>query len=251
MYARRFTITGQDVKHSIAIGPQGVVTGITEQLAGLRSRVRAAARRAGRAPESVRILAVSKRQPVESVRVALAAGLNEFGENYVPEGLEKIAAGNPGAIWHFIGQLQSNKTRAVAEHFDWVQTVATARIAERLSAQRSPGAADLQLCIQLRPEGGMRSGAEPDSVPALAEQIAQLPRVRLRGLMVMPLPHRSEPQLRAEFAAGRELFETLQRRGHQLDTLSMGMSADLEAAIMEGSTMIRIGTALFGPRPAA
>ena len=247
MHTALLTITGPDVKHSIAIGPQGVVTGITEQLAGVRARIAGAARQAGRDPTAVRILAVSKRQPVSRIREAVSAGLTEFGENYPQEAVDKIDQ-LPNLCWHYIGRIQSNKTRTIATHFDWVHSLADERNARRLSSQRPETASDLQVCLQLQPRGGQRAGLSPDEVPRLADLIGELPRLRLRGLMVMPLPGRSAGELRAEFAAGRACLQALQARGHELDTLSMGMSGDLEAAVMEGSTLLRIGTGLFGER---
>ena len=225
------------------------MTRITEQLAGLECRIRAAADRAGRDPQCVRILAVSKRQPASAIREAQQAGLSQFGENYVQEALTKIPEIAAPAEWHFIGSIQSNKTRIIAENFDWVHTVSDARIANRLSARRPEALPDLQVCIQLRPTGGaQRSGIDTNELPALADLIEELPRLCLRGLMIMPLPDRAAADSRAEFGRTRALLEKLQARGLRADTLSMGMSADLEAAIMEGSTLVRIGTDLFGPR---
>jgi pyridoxal phosphate enzyme (YggS family) len=197
----------------------------------------------------VAILAVSKRQPPERIAAALAAGVRDLGENYLNEALQKMPAFGKEPVWHFIGRVQSNKSRGVAENFSWVHTVDSARLAARLSRQRPANAEPLQLLIQLAPRGdGRRGGVAPAEALDLATQIAGLPRVQLRGLMVMPLPGRSESELREEFAAGRSLLESLQAKGFALDTLSMGMSADLEAAVMEGSTLVRIGTDLFGPR---
>jgi pyridoxal phosphate enzyme (YggS family) len=224
------------------------VTGITEKLADLRAEICTAANAAGRDPDAVRILAVSKRHDVSRIRAAIDSGLTDFGENYLQEALEKTDRVT-GVNWHFIGRIQSNKTRAIAEHFDWVQTVASRRIAERLSAQRPVDIAPLQVCIQLQPVGGERGGIPETELDALAACIAELPGLELRGLMIMPLPDRSDTQLQAEFAAGRGQFERLIDAGHALDTLSMGMSEDLAIAVAEGSTMLRIGTRLFGPRP--
>jgi len=236
------------LRHSIAIDPKPVVTGITEQLANLRAEICSAAKAAGRDPGEVKILAVSKRHDVARIRAAIEAGLTDFGENYLQEALEKTDRVT-GVNWHFIGQVQSNKTRAIAEHFDWVQTVASRRIAERLSAQRPAGAETLNVCIQLQPVGGERGGVAEEQLDPLAERIAELPALLLRGLMIMPLPDRNPTQLHAEFAAGRDHFERLRQAGHELDTLSMGMSDDLATAVAQGSTMLRIGTRLFGPRP--
>ncbi len=235
------------MRHSIAIGLRGVVTGITEQLADLRKEITSAARLSGRDPEQIRILAVSKRQSLDRIQAARQAGLRDFGENYLQEALQKTDQVT-GARWHFIGQLQSNKTRAVAENFDWVQSLASGRIAARLSAQRPPTLDDLQICIQLQPQGGERGGVPAAEVAALASHVASLPRLALRGLMVMPLPGKSAADLLAEFSAGRQLYERLRAEGHELDTLSMGMSGDIRPAVAAGSNMLRIGSRLFGAR---
>jgi pyridoxal phosphate enzyme (YggS family) len=226
------------------------VTTITENLAALRERIARAARLADRDPQSVTIVAVSKTQPPAAIGAACRAGLSDFAESYVQEALPKVTELGQGLTWHFIGTVQANKTKALAGNFQWVQTVASPRAAERLSRQRPFYAAPLQICIQVRPEAaGARSGAAGAAVPALAAAIAGLPRLALRGLMFMPLPDLTAPALRAEFGRVRQLFDELRAAGFSLDTLSMGMSADLEAAIAEGSTMVRIGTALFGERP--
>ncbi|MDJ0929216.1 MAG: YggS family pyridoxal phosphate-dependent enzyme [Gammaproteobacteria bacterium] len=225
------------------------MTVITEHKARIDARIAAAARAAGRDPAAVRILGVSKRQPRDRVLAALAAGITDLGENYVQDAIGKVTEFGPGPVWHFIGHVQSNKTRPIAEHFHWVQTITNSRIARRLSAQRPFHAEDLQVCIQVAPRGEPgRGGALPDDIPALAAEIEELPRLQLRGLMVMPLGGLSTKELADEFRAGRELFDALRESGHAVDTLSMGMSADLETAVAEGSTMVRIGTDLFGPR---
>jgi hypothetical protein len=220
------------------------------RLEAVRARITAAAVRAGRDPGSVRLVAVSKQQPVEAIAAAAGAGQLEFGENYVQEAVPKIAAlrGRP-LTWHFIGQLQGNKTREVAEHFQWVHTVDRARIASRLDAQRPHFAGPLEVLLQVRlaDEPG-KGGAAPEQLPALADAVTRLPRLRLRGLMCIPPPAADEAARRAPFRRLRELLEDLNRRGHSLDVLSMGMSDDLEAAILEGATLVRIGTAVFGPR---
>ena len=221
-----------------------------ERLLAVLARIEAAARRAGRDPGSVRLLAVSKQQPVEAVAGAAAAGQREFGENYVREGVAKIEAlRDRGITWHFIGQLQANKTREVAEHFQWVHTVDRERIATRLDAQRPHYAGPLDVLLQVRlgDEPG-KGGVEPGDLPRLADFVAGLPRLRMRGLMCIPPPLTGEAAQRVPFARLRGLLEDLNRRGHRLDTLSMGMSADLEAAILEGATIVRVGTAVFGPR---
>jgi pyridoxal phosphate enzyme (YggS family) len=222
---------------------------ITEQLAHLQERIQRAAALAGRKNDSVTILAVSKKQSTDAIREALAASLLDFGENYLQEALPKIAEINLPARWHFIGTIQSNKTRSIAENFDWVHTVDSRRIAERLSMQRPQSAGDLQTCIQICPQNAEKRGGIPaEQLFELADIMRKLPRIRLRGLMSMPLPKQSMVESRREFARTRELLGELLQRGHDVDTLSMGMSADLEAAIMEGSTIVRIGTDLFGPR---
>lgn len=224
---------------------------LAQRLATLRQRIDAAAQAAGRDVRSVTLLAVSKGQPVAQLRAAMALGLAEFGENYVAEALPKIAAlAGSGAVWHFIGRLQSNKTRVVAEHFTWVHGVDRLKIAERLSEQRPFHAPPLNLCLQVRvAEDPDKAGIAPADLLPLGRQIAMLPRLRLRGLMAM-LPFGSdEAAQHAGFGALRRLAEAATAAGLPLDTLSMGMSADLESAIAEGATIVRIGTALFGPRP--
>ena len=221
-------------------------------LQSVRGRVAKAASAAGRAPDSVRLVAVSKLQPVAMVRDAATAGQVDFGENYVQEGCDKIAAlaDMPGLVWHFIGQLQGNKTREVAEHFHWVHTVDRGRIAARLSAQRPAHMPPLQVLLQvsLADEPG-KGGVTPAELPALAAAVAALPRLRLRGLMCIPPPAADVEAQRQPFRQLRELLAALQAAGHPLDTLSMGMSDDLEAAVLEGATIVRVGTAIFGRRP--
>jgi pyridoxal phosphate enzyme (YggS family) len=220
------------------------------RLAAFRERVVAAARAAGRAPESVTLVGVGKTQPSEVLVAARAAGLVDLAENYVQEALPKIAlVPRTGTTWHFIGTLQTNKTRAVAEHFDWVHTVDRLKLAERLSAQRPFHGAPLQLLLQVNIGGeASKGGIEPPDLPALAHAIAPLPRVALRGLMAVPPPSNDPIVQRGHFARLRQLRDDLARDGLALDVLSMGMSTDFEAAILEGATHIRIGTALFGPR---
>ena len=221
-----------------------------EKLAAVLARIEAAARRAGRDPAGVRLLAVSKQQPVEAIAAAADAGQREFGENYVREGVAKIEAlrGRP-LTWHFIGQQQANKTRDVAEHIQWVHTVDRERIATRLDAHRPHYAGPLDVLLQVRlgDEPG-KGGADPADLVKLAGVVANLPRLRLRGLMCIPPPVTGEAAQRVPFARLRGLLEDLNARGHRLDTLSMGMSADLEAAVLEGATLVRVGTAVFGPR---
>ena len=220
-------------------------------LQSVLARIGQAAVRAGRDPASVRLLAVSKQQPESMVRAAAASGQREFGENYVQEGADKVdaLADVPGLVWHFIGQLQANKTREVAGRFAWVHTVDRERIASRLSAQRPHHAPPLQVLLQVRlaDEAG-KGGVNPAEVPALATAVAALPRLQLRGLMCIPPPATDLEAQRAPFRRLRELLESLNSAGHRLDTLSMGMSDDLEAAVLEGATIVRVGTAIFGRR---
>lgn len=228
------------------------MTTITNRLQAVRERLTNACTRAGRSAHSVTLLAVSKTQPAEAVRLAHAGGQRAFGENYVQEGLAKIEALadlRTDLEWHLIGPLQSNKTRAVAEAFDWVHSIDRLKIAQRLSEQRPARAAPLQVCLQVNVSGeASKSGVAPAEVAELAHAVAALPNLRLRGLMAIPEPAGDEAAQRLPHRALRELFETLQRQGLALDTLSMGMSADLEAAVLEGSTLVRVGTAIFGAR---
>jgi pyridoxal phosphate enzyme (YggS family) len=221
-----------------------------DRLAAVRTRIGAAATRAGRDPAGIRLLAVSKQQPADVVRAAAEAGQREFGENYVQEAQAKIEALRDLPLtWHFIGQIQSNKTRDVAAGFQWVHTLDRPRIAERLSTQRPhyAGPLDVLLQVKLADEPG-KGGIGPAAAPGLAEVVAGLPRLRLRGLMCIPEPARDEAGQREPFRRLRELMDSLRARGHALDTLSMGMSEDLEAAVLEGATIVRVGTAVFGPR---
>lgn len=216
----------------------------------VKQRIAAAARAAGRDPATVGLLAVSKTWPAESVRIAARAGQKAFGENYVQEGVDKIAAlADPALEWHFIGPLQSNKTRLVAAHFDWMHSLERIKVAERLSAQRPDELPPLNVCIQVNVSGeASKSGVAPDEVVALARQITDLPRLRLRGLMCIPEPDGGAGVLRERFGRLRELLVELRARGHDVDTLSMGMSDDLELAIEAGSTLVRVGSAIFGTR---
>lgn len=227
------------------------MTRITKHLKDLKNRIAAAALEAGRDPANIQILAVSKNQLSNTVREAAAAGITRFGENYLQEASEKIPECGENLEWHFIGTIQSNKTGTIASSFDWVQTVASSRIAQRLSRQRPEGSPDLHVCIQVRldPEG-KHGGAPVGEVPRLAEQIDSLPRLRLRGLMGMPIPTSNIEEQRRPFRELHLLMGHLRDQGHHIDTLSMGMSGDLEAAILEGATMLRIGTGIFGPREA-
>jgi len=225
---------------------------IAENIQSIRIRIGAACRSAGRDPESVRLMAVSKTFDAAAIRTAVTAGQTVFGENYIQEAVEKIGALREYALdWHCIGPVQSNKTRLVAEHFGWVDSIDRLKIAQRLSEQRPAHLPALQLCIQVNVDGGVnKAGVAPNELLALARLVAQLPRLRLRGLMSIPEPAVDFPAAKAVHARARALFELLNADGLELDTLSIGMSADLEAAIHAGSTMVRVGTAIFGGRAA-
>jgi pyridoxal phosphate enzyme (YggS family) len=222
---------------------------IYEALQATKNRITAACVSAGRPADAVQLLTVSKTFPAAAVREAHAAGARAFGENYVQEGLAKIGELidlRPQLEWHLIGPLQSNKTRPVAEQFDWVHTVDRLKVAQRLSEQRPADRPPLNICLQINISGeASKSGLLPAEVPALAAQVAALPRLRLRGLMAIPEPG---PGALAQHQAMGALFAQLQASGLPLDTLSLGMSADLEAAIAAGSTMVRVGSAIFGAR---
>ena len=226
------------------------MTTIPGNLQHVRARIATACQRAGRGVEEVTLLAVSKTFGADAVRAAAAAGQRAFGENYIQEGVEKIAAlRDLGLMWHCIGPIQSNKTRLVAEHFDWVHTVDRLKIAERLSAQRPADRPPLNVCIQVNIDGGAnKSGVAPGEALALARAVAALPQLKLRGLMSIPEIAPDFEAARAVHAGARALFDQLNADGLGLDTLSMGMSDDLEAAIPAGSTMVRVGTAIFGSR---
>ena len=229
------------------------MTRVTEKLAEVRERIAAAARRCGRDPRSVHLVAVSKQHSVASIREALEAGQRDFGENHLQEAVPKIAELGPDtACWHFIGPVQSNKTRSIAAHFEWVHTIDRARIARRLSEQRPHHAPPLQVCLQVKlAAAAARAGVEPEELPALAGLVTDLPRIRLRGLMCLPPPEVDFERQRKPFRRLRQYLEELRQAGYELDTLSMGMTNDLEAAIAEGATIVRVGTAMFGPRPPA
>ena len=222
------------------------------RLQGVKDRMRQASELAGRPAGSVTLLAVSKTQPASAVREAVSAGLRAFGENYVQEALDKVQALadlRANLTWHLIGPLQSNKTRVVAEAFDWVHSVDRLKIAQRLSDQRPDGLPPLNVCLQVNVSGeASKSGVAPHEVLALAQAVARMPRLRLRGLMSIPEPTQDEQAQRAAHRALRALWLQLREAGLDVDTLSMGMSGDLEAAIGEGSTLVRVGTALFGER---
>ena len=223
---------------------------IAENLAQVHAHIEAACQAAGRPASSVQLLAVSKTWGPDAVRAAHTAGQTAFGENYIQEAVDKIdALRDLPLVWHCIGPIQSNKTRLVAEHFDWVHSIDRFKIAQRLSEQRSDHLPPLQVCIQVNVDGGAnKSGVSPQELPALAQAVAALPRLQLRGLMTIPEPAETEAQMRAVHREAKDLFDSLRARGLPLDTLSMGMSADMSAAIAEGSTMVRVGTAIFGQR---
>ncbi|PBJ22079.1 hypothetical protein BSF44_32320 [Pseudomonas sp. ACN8] len=220
---------------------------IADNILQVSSRIHAATLAANRAENSVRLLAVSKTKPAQDLREAYAAGLRDFGENYLQEALGKqLELADLPLIWHFIGPIQSNKTRAIAEHFDWVHSVDRLKVAQRLSEQRPADLPPLNICIQVNVSGeASKSGCTPADLPALANAISNLPRLKLRGLMAIPEPTEDRAAQDAAFAAVQSLQASLNL---PLDTLSMGMSHDLESAIAQGATWVRIGTALFGAR---
>ncbi|MEX8502445.1 MAG: YggS family pyridoxal phosphate-dependent enzyme [Leptothrix ochracea] len=228
------------------------MTTLSTRLQSVHRHIHHACRTAGRDVRSVHLLAVSKTQPADAIREAHAAGQQMFGENYVQEALDKIntlADLRPKIEWHLIGPLQANKTRVVAEAFDWVHSVDRLKIAERLSDQRPSHLPPLSICLQVNISAEIsKSGLSPDNVRPLADEIARLPRLRLRGLMAIPEPAATLATQREPHRALHSLFEQLRADGLDLDTLSMGMSADMEAAILEGATMVRVGTAIFGAR---
>lgn len=226
------------------------MTTISTNLQAVRARIAAAAQQAGRRAEDITLLAVSKTVPPERIREAAVAGQRAFGENYAQEGIGKMTAlALPGLEWHFIGPLQSNKTRPVAEHFDWVHSVERLKVAARLSAAHGADRPPLQVCVQVNVSGeASKSGVSPAETAALAHAVAALPNLRLRGLMTIPEPSENAILTRRRFATLRELRDALNADGLSLDTLSMGMSHDLEEAILEGATIVRVGTAIFGER---
>ena len=226
------------------------MTVIATQLQAVHARIAAACHAAGRDPAQVGLLAVSKTFGAEAVRAAHAAGQTAFGENYIQEAVDKMAAlADLPLQWHCIGPIQSNKTRLVAEHFHWVQTVDRLKIAQRLSEQRPVHLPPLQVCLQVNVDGGAtKSGVAPEELPALARAVTQLPRLQLRGLMCIPDPQPDDAAMRAVFLRARALYDELRAAGLPLDTLSMGMSGDLEFAVAAGSTLVRVGTAIFGGR---
>ncbi len=223
---------------------------IETNLQAVRARIDAAASAAGRTPGEIALLAVSKTFNAEEIREAHAAGQREFGENYVQEALAKIAELRAmSLVWHFIGPIQSNKTKLIAEHFDWVHSVERVKIATRLAQARPPALGPLAICLQVNVSGERsKSGVAAEEVRPLAEAVQVLPQLRLRGLMAVPEPSNDIALQRQRFRGLRLLFDQLNAAGFGLDTLSMGMSQDLEAAVMEGATIVRVGTAIFGER---
>jgi len=226
------------------------MTTISANLQAVLARIGTAARKFGRNPDDISLLAVSKTWPAVDVRAAVDAGQRAFGENYVQEGVDKtVELADLGLNWHFIGPLQSNKTRRVAERFDWVHSVERLKIAERLSEQRPDTLPPLQICLQINVSGEeTKSGMALSELPQLARQVARLPRLKLRGLMAIPAPLEDFEAQRQSFRRVREAYEQMRGEGLALDTLSMGMTHDLEAAIAEGATLVRVGTAIFGER---
>ncbi|WP_110707545.1 YggS family pyridoxal phosphate-dependent enzyme [Salinicola sp. CR57] len=227
---------------------------VSESLSSARERLNAALSAAGRPLDSAHLLAVSKTKPANMLRQAYAAGQRAFGENYLQEALEKqqALADLDDIEWHFIGALQSNKTRDVAEHFSWVHGIDREKIARRLSEQRPPALGPIDICLQLNVSGeASKSGVDIDDLPVLAESLLTLPNLRLRGLMALPAPSDDRDRQRHAFRQVATALAELQRRFPEapLDTLSMGMSGDLEAAVLEGATIVRLGTAIFGSRP--
>jgi len=223
---------------------------ICDQLKSIRQKISKAEHTYLRDPGSVALLAVSKTKPASAIEEAYACGQRAFGENYAQELLEKAETlKNLDIEWHYIGPLQSNKTKIIAEHADWMHSIDREKIARRISEQRSSELPPLNICLQVNISGEeSKSGVSPEELPALANAVSNLPNIRLRGIMALPAPSPDMAEQRAAFAQVRSLFETLKAEGLDVDTLSMGMTGDLEAAVAEGSTMVRIGTAIFGAR---
>lgn len=223
---------------------------IANKIKNIHDQISAAAESCNRNPESIHLLAVSKTKPVAAIREAFNAGQRRFGENYVQEAVEKIAQLADLAIeWHYIGSIQSNKTRLIAEYFDWAHGVASLKHAQRLSAQRPDFLPPLNICLQINISGeASKSGIAPGDAESLARQICTLPRIKLRGLMVLPAPNADPKKQAFVFAEVKALYDQLNHAGIALDTLSMGMSNDMQAAIQNGATIVRIGTAIFGAR---
>ena len=223
---------------------------IEKNIAAIRARITDAANNCGRDPTSILLLAVSKKKPSSDIRQAFESGLHDFGENYLQEALQKVEdLADLPICWHFIGAIQSNKTRPIAETFDWVHCIDRLKIAQRLSDQRPPGKAPLNACIQINlDDEASKAGIDLADLPGLAAAMAELPGIRLRGLMTIPAPRNDYDEQCQSFARMREALAQLQQQGLDCDTLSMGMTGDMEAAIAQGSTLVRIGTAIFGER---
>lgn len=230
---------------------RGNMQELIQRLGAVRASIDDAARRAQRDPAAIRLVAVSKTRTEGEIAAAAQTGQRNFGENYLQEALPKIEAlREHNLVWHFIGPIQSNKTRDIATHFDWVHSVSRLKIARRLSNQRPDGAPPLNICLQVNIDGeDSKAGVAAAETLELAREIASLPRLTLRGLMAIPAPADNAARQAAPFAALRRLAEDCRHHGLTMDTLSMGMSGDLDAAVIEGSTMVRVGTAIFGPRP--
>lgn len=226
------------------------MTTISKALQAVQTRILRAATQCGRAPDSIHLIAVSKKVQVETLRSAFEAGQSAFGESYVQEALPKISALNDLAlIWHFIGPLQSNKTKLVAENFAWVHSVERIKIAQRLSEQRPAHLPRLNICLQVNVSGeASKAGVAPAEIYTLAQAVVTLPKVKLRGLMAIPAPTQDAALQHTQLRLLRTLYDQLNTQGFGLDTLSMGMSDDLEVAIAEGATQLRVGSAIFGPR---
>lgn len=222
---------------------------IEQQLKAIQQRIAAAASDCGRDPSEIQLLAVSKTQPLAALQAAIAAGQRQFGESYVQEAVSKLTTLHDTALqWHFIGPIQSNKTQAIAQHFNWVHSIDRLKIAQRLN-QQCPNSRKLHVCIQVNTSGETsKSGVAPGDLMTLAEQIRELPNLCLRGLMTIPAKQPDRSTQRIPFRQLYELQSQLNQRGFGLDTLSMGMTHDLEAAIHEGATLVRVGTGIFGPR---
>ncbi|PIX75821.1 MAG: YggS family pyridoxal phosphate-dependent enzyme [Rhodocyclales bacterium CG_4_10_14_3_um_filter_68_10] len=229
------------------------MTTISARLQAVRARMEAAARSCGRDPQTIALVAVSKTWPAQRVREAAAAGQRAFGENYVQEALAKMERlSDLDLEWHFVGRLQGNKAGAVAAHFDWVHSIDRLEIAQRLSRARPPERGPLEVCIEVNVSGeASKGGVAPEAAAGLARSLAALPGLRLRGLMAIPEPAADAPRASASFRRLRELRDRIAHDGYRLDTLSRGMSDDFEAAILEGATLVRVGSAIFGPRAAA
>ena len=236
--------------HLTSAGKHIAMHDVGSALSAVRARIGELERRYRREPGSVALLAVSKTKPPEAVQAAIAGGQQAFGENHLQDAMTKVEAlADSGVSWHFIGAVQSNKTRPIAAHFDWVHGIEREKIAARLSAQRPAGREPLDVCIEVNVSGeGTKSGVSPAEVEPLTRVIRELPGLRLRGLMAIPRPSADFESQRIPFRLLREILDDLNAKGLGLDTLSMGMTGDLEAAVAEGATIVRVGTAIFGPR---